>query len=231
MRDLIADNIARASVKPAIQLAEVPTPKPEPAPVARQQLAGTGVPLQLAPPQTSDATATIATPRPGSSAPIKPVRVKTLAVKLVPPKRLAGGKPAVAGEPAAAPATPAPQAERSSAPAEAPTLAVASNDPAMPVVKVPSPKADDTPARQVTRSGWGIQVGAFEDESEAKERLNSAQSTAPALLQKADAYTERTTKGEKTYFRARFAGFDRDRAQAVCRRLKRNDIACMALKF
>jgi D-alanyl-D-alanine carboxypeptidase len=155
-----------------------------------------------------------------------------LAVKLVPPKRTANAMTATAGDPAVvAPAKPMPQAERSSAQTVPPAITVAANDTAMPAAKAPAPKAEDAPARPVARSGWGIQVGAFEDEAEAKERLNSAQSTAPALLQKADAYTERTVKGEKTYFRARFAGFDRDRAQAACRRLKRNDIACMALKF
>jgi len=50
-------------------------------------------------------------------------------------------------------------------------------------------------------------------------------------LRKADAYTERTQKGAKTYYRARFAGFDRDQAEAACKRLKREDVACMALKI
>jgi D-alanyl-D-alanine carboxypeptidase len=74
-------------------------------------------------------------------------------------------------------------------------------------------------------------VGAFEDEADAKERLSSAQSVVAKLLGKADAYTERTTKGDKTYYRARFAGFDRKKAQTACKQLKRSDIACMALKI
>ena len=51
------------------------------------------------------------------------------------------------------------------------------------------------------------------------------------MLNRADPYTERTKKGDKTYYRARFAGFDRDRAEAACKQLKRNDIVCMALKI
>ena len=51
------------------------------------------------------------------------------------------------------------------------------------------------------------------------------------VLQKAEAYIERTVKGAKTYYRARFAGFDRDQAEAACKRLKREDVACMALKI
>ena len=98
---------------------------------------------------------------------------------------------------------------------------------------MPAAKADEAPApvRHTRRGGWAIQVGAFEDEGEAKQRLSSAQSKAASLLEKADAYTERTTKGDKTYYRARFAGFDRDQADAACRQLKRSDIACMALKI
>ena len=51
------------------------------------------------------------------------------------------------------------------------------------------------------------------------------------MLKKADPYTERTTKGEKTYYRARFAGFDRDQAEAACKQLKRSDIVCISMKI
>jgi D-alanyl-D-alanine carboxypeptidase len=97
----------------------------------------------------------------------------------------------------------------------------------------PSAKPAEEPAsnRQIVRSGWVVQVGAFEDEAEAKERLNSAKTKATSLLGKADSYTEKTKKGDKTYYRARFAVVDRGRAEAVCRYLKRNEISCMAMKI
>ena len=97
--------------------------------------------------------------------------------------------------------------------------------------KQPAKSDEAAPRPHSVRGGWVIQVGAFEAESEAKERLSSAQSKAARLLGKASRYTERTTKGEKTYYRARFAGFDRDQAQAACRQLKRSEIDCMALKI
>ncbi len=87
------------------------------------------------------------------------------------------------------------------------------------------------PSRHTTRGGWAIQVGAYEDEGEAKQHLSSAKSKVAQVLHKAEAYIERTVKGAKTYYRARFAGFDRDQAEAVCKRLKREDVACMALKI
>ena len=87
------------------------------------------------------------------------------------------------------------------------------------------------PPRHAIRSGWAIQVGAYEDEGEAKQHLSSAKSKVAQALQKAEAYIERTVKGAKTYYRARFAGFDREQAEAVCKRLKREDVSCMALKI
>jgi D-alanyl-D-alanine carboxypeptidase len=113
-----------------------------------------------------------------------------------------------------------------------PSPSPASDSPSKNATDPPAKTADArAPARHAKRHGWAIQVGAFEDEKEAKDRLSSAQSKAASLLETADGYTERTTKGDKTYYRARFAGLDRERAQAVCRRLKRNDIACMAIKI
>ena len=94
-----------------------------------------------------------------------------------------------------------------------------------------APAASAAESKPAVRSGCAIQVGAFEEEAEAKQRLSAAQSKASSVLKKADPYKERTTKGEKVYYRARFAGFDRDQAQAACKQLKRSDIACMALKI
>ncbi len=82
----------------------------------------------------------------------------------------------------------------------------------------------------VKRSGWLVQVGAFDDEKDAKQRLDLAQSKAKDLLGRAEPFTEKTNKGEKTMFRARFAGLEKDRAEAVCKQLKRNEIPCMFLK-
>ena len=80
-------------------------------------------------------------------------------------------------------------------------------------------------------TGWIIQVGALESESEARERIEAARNQAHGLLGKADPFTEAVTaKGDKKLFRARFAGLDRDQAEAVCRTLKRSDIPCMTTR-
>jgi D-alanyl-D-alanine carboxypeptidase len=80
-------------------------------------------------------------------------------------------------------------------------------------------------------TGWIIQVGALESESEARERIEAARSQAHGLLSKADPFTEPVVaKGERKLFRARFAGLDRDQAEAVCRTLKRSDISCITVR-
>jgi D-alanyl-D-alanine carboxypeptidase len=80
-------------------------------------------------------------------------------------------------------------------------------------------------------TGWIIQVGALDSEDEARQRIETARSQARGLLTKADPFTEPVVgKGDKKLFRARFAGLDRDQAEAVCRTLKRSDISCITIK-
>ncbi len=80
-------------------------------------------------------------------------------------------------------------------------------------------------------SGWIIQVGAFDVEREARDKLNAVQAKAAQILGRASPFTEAVVKGDKTLYRARFAGMlQKDQAEAICRQLKRNDIACMTFK-
>ena len=80
------------------------------------------------------------------------------------------------------------------------------------------------------RSGWIVQVGAYEDIAEAREKLAAAKAKAANLLRSGDPFTEPVVKGDKTLYRARFAGLKQDQAEAVCRELKRSDIVCMAVR-
>jgi D-alanyl-D-alanine carboxypeptidase len=109
----------------------------------------------------------------------------------------------------------APEPQAAAAPAAAP-LTVAS--------------AAAAPARHSAHGEWAIQIGAFPDEAEAQARLRTARSIGAKVLGNADPFTEKVVKGSKELYRARFAGFDRDGAEAACHHFKRNDIACMALK-
>ena len=99
----------------------------------------------------------------------------------------------------------------------------------------PAPHAQNAAVKPaapaVVRTGWIVQVGALESESEAKQRIDLVRTKASALLSKADPFTEPVvSKDNKTLFRARFAGLERDQAEAVCRTLKRADISCMTVR-
>ncbi|HEX4555071.1 MAG TPA: D-alanyl-D-alanine carboxypeptidase [Xanthobacteraceae bacterium] len=162
-----------------------------------------------------------------------------------PPPKAAAPQPAAAAPPAPAVQPwstqnkePIKSAAWPSAPAVAPApepvavtkhQAVAKAEPAPPAKTA---KAEPVaPARKPqTHTGWIIQIGAFETAGEAKQRLDAAQSKAKSVLGRADAFTEPVTKGDKTFYRARFAGLEKSQAEATCKQLKRNDITCMALK-
>ena len=80
-------------------------------------------------------------------------------------------------------------------------------------------------------SGWIVQVGALESENEALQRIDLARNQSRGLLAKADPFTEPViAKGDRKLFRARFAGLDRDQAEAVCRTLRHSDISCITVR-
>lgn len=83
----------------------------------------------------------------------------------------------------------------------------------------------------VSHSGWIVQVGALESENEAQQRIDAARSSARGLLSKADPFTEPVVaKDNRKLYRARFAGLERDQAEAVCRALKRAEISCITVR-
>jgi hypothetical protein len=56
-------------------------------------------------------------------------------------------------------------------------------------------------------------------------------SKAGHVLDNADPFTEAVAKGDKTLYRARFAGFQqKDEAEAACKQLKLHDIDCITIK-
>jgi D-alanyl-D-alanine carboxypeptidase len=209
-----------------------------------------------APPTTTQTTpptqAAGARPGPGSTEPIRPISVKTLTVRpggvqtatLAPvtanqamaahgaiPRPADGSAYTLSGTAGAPPlgqtAGPPPGA-RPGVLGVLPGNRVATTDPVSSVTA--SATMNGTPAPEIRHSGWIVQIGAFPAEDEAKGRLKSAQSLAKRVLGGADAFTERVVKGEVTLYRARFAGLDEDSAEAACKYLKRNKIACFTVK-
>jgi D-alanyl-D-alanine carboxypeptidase len=228
-----ADAIAPVAAMPA------PVEAPAPSPVTTSSVATQ--PLAPLPAPTAAHQ-----PRPGSGEPINPVKVKTITVKagnvqtamlvpLVTPAPQASVAPAHFA--ASAPVVTAPTPPLGARPGVLGVLTV-ERPVAVPVV-YDAAAASSTPVTLPAtptsrmphpRGPWIIQVGAFPNETEALERLREAQSLAKSLVAKAEPFTERVTKGNQELYRARFAGFDQNAAEAACRYFKRNEIACMAIR-
>ncbi|HVV43061.1 MAG TPA: D-alanyl-D-alanine carboxypeptidase [Nitrobacter sp.] len=261
----VAEDAARSrpertvQVNGAVQVASAPepAPTPRPAPFTRSLIAASAAALpakQTKPEPAPLNSGVIDTPAiaayPGSTEPMKPIRVKTVQVKAGPMK-LASAGPTQSLPRIASAASPA-QNEV----AETTSSVVARDElPPQPaghgtghgllgVLPAGSRSAAQVMASaepavvqragavrpMVARSGWIIQVGALESESEARQRLDKARDHAHGMLGKADPFTETIAKGDKKLYRARFAGLDRDQAEAVCRTLKRSDMSCITIK-
>jgi D-alanyl-D-alanine carboxypeptidase len=230
----VTQKIAAAVITPAradpapvsAPAAAVPLPRPAPA----------AVPVQVAAAAVETMPAAAA---PGSNDPIAPIAVKTLQVKPGVPVSLSA--PAVTAS-----IPPAPKGPELAFADPGPDYRQAGSLGTMTVKHAPAPTREPVQAASLARSvpeapraapaavphppGWMIQVGAFDREDEAKSRLSAAQARAKTVLADASGFLERVQKGEKTFYRARFAGLGKEQAEAACKYLKKNEIACMSLK-
>jgi D-alanyl-D-alanine carboxypeptidase len=231
---------------------DVPVPAPAPQREAPQVAEAVREPLAPATPvhelpreQLAAATAAAAEPPSvGSTAPIKPNPVRTVAVQpgnmrtaaLTPmPADSRKLSPAPAGTTASVTtvatvkgeAPPPPPGAR---PGVLGVLPVHRAKVASAGANVPVPAPVTSEAAKPRSGGWMIQVGAFDDEKDAKQRLDTCQSKVKDVLAKADPFTEKVSKGEKSLYRARFAGLDKEQAEHACKQLKRGEIPCMLLK-
>jgi D-alanyl-D-alanine carboxypeptidase len=241
MRDLIGDTIAQASTKrtapmiaEAVERQHIANPDPKAAAASRYAIAGMGGPFQLslsgsrqehAGPPLPPAAPRVA-PVAGSTEPIRPVMVRTLSVKsrsVHTASADAVALPRVVLESDPSGDVSPPERARAEAPVPVHSATGALPEPATARKPVSLPKPP-------IRSGWIIQVGAYPDEEEAIQRLAAVKSKASRLLAGADPFTETVLKDDKTYYRARFAGFDKHRAEAACKHLKRNDIECITVR-
>ena len=108
-------------------------------------------------------------------------------------------------------------AEFSPPPAK-PDTAVAS---ATPVENTPSASGGE----------WAVQVGAYRSEEPAIEAARHAIEKAPKQLGDGIIKIVPLKKKRHTLYRARIAGFDRDRADSACRTLERAGVACLVVSM
>jgi D-alanyl-D-alanine carboxypeptidase len=194
------------------QLAPMPALVPVPAPAPQQ-------PVALPQPQRADRLAVL--PQPSAPA---PQPAPAVVASAEPPTVASSGS-----ETAEAPYANTETIQTQPAQVELARVEPANSVSAKPVA-AKSEIPGTEPARIRARGGWLIQIGAFDGEDEAKQHLSAAQIKARDMLTSADPFTERVQKGDKSLYRARFAGFDKATAEAICKQLKRNDFECMTVK-
>jgi len=244
MRSLLGEYIMTASVRrsgPVVVDAGDSAPAPAAPP---QKIAMVSEVAPLVEPSRmvrAETTATVgAAPArvvPGSTAPMRPVPVKTLSVRAGVTQTASLGPvevPVVAEQDAPitrsiAVQQPSPVSRQPGVLGVLPASAVASAK-AAEATKSANTAAAPIKVTTAKPQGWIIQVGAYPDQNDAKERLSMVQSTASRLLASADPFLEQFEKGNKTYYRVRFAGLNKTSAEAACKYLKRNDVACLAIK-
>ena len=250
----VAEDQTRSRPTQAVQVASAANDTVAPPPARKSSIlaaAAAALPPQTKPepaPLTSGVIETVPIAAiPGSSEPMKPVRVRTVQVK-------AGSMKIAYAAPSAGPVTTNAVPEAANKTESMPpqpanfgtghgilgVLPASSLPPSSQQVASaePPPPAQSQAIQQngaitpvAIHTGWIIQVGALDSESEAHERIEAARSHAHGLLSKADPFTEPVmSKGDKKLYRARFAGLDRDQAEAVCRTLKRSDMSCITIK-
>ncbi len=253
MRALITANIELAAARRAaplltLRLASRGEPR-------RPALARMAAPARA----NSTATAAPSTsPVVGSYAPLRPVVVKTITYRTarVPTRRVVPMPAPAAQSARTIPAEPAAELKEPTPPVQDGSTVVASAEPS--TVGEPAPSraelvrdvpgtasgaaesvnTNEATPSEVTpisaavphaHSGWLIQIGAFDGEQAAKQHLEDARLKLPALGL-ADPFTEPVQKGDMTLYRARFSGLDKQTAEAACRKLRRSEVPCMALK-
>jgi hypothetical protein len=76
-----------------------------------------------------------------------------------------------------------------------------------------------------------VQVGAYPTQGEAERQLALVRQRAGTIVGERATHLTQIKRGDKTFFRARYVGFDgRSTADTVCGELKRLEIDCFVMK-
>lgn len=94
--------------------------------------------------------------------------------------------------------------------------------------------ADESRAAPAPSSGAAsaflIQVGAYASQGEAERQVAFVRTKAAGLLEGHAAETPRVEKGNRAFYRARFAGFNSGKAAEACHELRRRALDCFVMK-
>ena len=89
--------------------------------------------------------------------------------------------------------------------------------------------ADYQPQAAASGGRYEVQIGAYGSIDEAQRALASAKQRAGNVLASAGSVTHPVQKAGRTMYRARFSGFDANRASSTCSELRRQSIDCFVM--
>jgi len=78
-------------------------------------------------------------------------------------------------------------------------------------------------------SGWGIQIGAYNDPAIGRQALANIVRSMPQMLNHAAPAVQEVSAGGVTMYRARLEGIDEKTARAVCAYLVRHGQSCLTV--
>jgi D-alanyl-D-alanine carboxypeptidase len=102
-----------------------------------------------------------------------------------------------------------------------------------PPPRSPTPRSREPaaqPAASAAARGFQIQIGAYQSAAEADRQLAAVRERANGLLAGGTPLTLPVQQGQKSFFRARYSGFDATAAAKACDGLKRLKIDCLVVK-
>jgi D-alanyl-D-alanine carboxypeptidase len=140
-------------------------------------------------------------------------------------------EPVAAAEPLATPTTPANRAVSSPETRQRGLPPSTLNAQAWALTGRSAAPAASAPMTRVSAAAgdYEVQIGAYGSIADAQRALNSVQDRARRLLAGVPSVTHPGTVNGKQIFRARFAGFNADRAASTCTELRRKGVDCFVM--
>jgi D-alanyl-D-alanine carboxypeptidase len=100
---------------------------------------------------------------------------------------------------------------------------------APPIAARPEPAVHEAPARG-RRGPFAIQIGAYNDSTDAEQHMASVRQRVGGLLDPYHAAAVPVQKGSSQFYRARFRGFDATAAASTCTKLRSMQIDCFVVR-
>ena len=91
---------------------------------------------------------------------------------------------------------------------------------------IATPPRPRPPAAREPSGRWSVQVGAFRDESVAREWLTEISRRYRSQF----ASAERTVQNAEGWYRSRFTGMSEQAAQGACAALSERRVTCMVVR-